>query len=238
MKTVQSVMDELRACGKESHLKTYIRHGIPAERTFGVPNPDLKSIAKSIKGQQELALQLFSTGNMDAMYLAGIVVDGAKMTRDQLQTWVKGSHDIVTIANFPVAWAAIENSEGWKLALEWVKSDDAMTQCSGWSTLSGIVTVTADDQLDLDKLSELLDLVQRNIHGAQNGPKSTMNTFVITVGCYVLPLHLKANEVAMAISVVTVDYGDTDCKTKLASDAIAKFESSGKLGMKRITVRC
>ena len=80
MKTVQSVMDELRACGKESHLKTYIRHGIPAERTFGVPNPDLKFIAKSIKGQQELALQLFSTGNMDAMYLAGIVIDGAKMT--------------------------------------------------------------------------------------------------------------------------------------------------------------
>lgn len=231
-------MDELRASGKESHLKTYIRHGIPADRTFGVPNPELKSIAKSIKGQQDLALELFATGNMDAMYLAGIVVDGAKMTRDQLQSWVKGSHEIVTIANFPVAWAAIENKDGWKLALSWIQSDDAMTQCSGWSTLSGIVTVTADDQLDLDKISELLDLVQRDIHGAENRPKSAMNTFVIAVGCYVLPLQMQAKETAMAIGVVTVDHGDTSCQTKLASDAIAKFESSGKLGIKRKTVRC
>ena len=153
---------------------------------------------------------------------------------------MKGSHDIVTIANFPVAWAAIENSEGWKLALEWVKSDDAMTQCSGWSTLSGIVTVTANDQLDLDKVSELLDMIQRDVHGAKNQTKSAMNTFLISVGCFVLPLNMKAKEIAIAIAigVVKVELGDTNCKTKMASEAIAKFESSGKLGMKRKTVRC
>jgi DNA alkylation repair enzyme len=238
MKTVQSVMEELRACGKESYLKTFIRHGIPADRTFGVPNPDLKSIAKSIKGQQDLALELFATGNMDAMYLAGIVVDGAKMTRVQLQAWAGGSHGMTVIANYPVAWAAIENKDGWEVALEWIQSDDAMIQCSGWSTLSGIVTVTPDDQLNLNKVSELLVFVQQEIHGAQNRPKSAMNTFVITVGCYVLPLHMKAKEIAMAIGVVTLDHGDTDCKTKTASEAIEKFESSGKLGMKRKTVRC
>jgi len=238
MKTVQSVMDELKACGKESHLKTFIRHGIPADRTFGVPNPDLKSIAKSIKGQQELALQLFSTGNMDAMYLAGIVIDGKKMSRDQLQEWVRGSHGMVVIANFPIAWAAIENGDGSDLGLEWIASDDEMTQCSGWSTLSGIVTVTADDKLDLDKVSELLDMIQRDVHDAKNRTKSAMNTFLISVGCYVLPMNMKAMEVAKAIGIVTVDVGDTDCKTKVASESIAKFEGSGKLGIKRKTVRC
>jgi len=231
-------MDELKACGKESYRKTFIRHGIPADRTFGVSNPDLKAIAKSIKGQQELALQLFSTGNMDAMYLAGIVIDGAKMTRDQLQSWVKGSHGIVVIANYSVAWPAIENEDGWNLALEWIASDDEMTQCSGWSTLSGIVTVTADEKLDLDKVSKLLDMVQRDVHGARNRTKSAMNTFLITVGCYVLPLNNKAKEVAKSVGAVTVDMGDTDCKTKVASDAISKFEGSGKLGIKRKNVRC
>ncbi len=238
MNTLQSVMDELRACGKESFVKTFIRHGIPADRTFGVPNPDLKAIAKSIKGQQNLALELFATGNMDAMYLAGIVVDGAKMTREQLQDWVGGTHGMTVIANYPVAWAAIENESGWRLALDWIKSPDAMTQCAGWSTLSGIVTVTSDDQIDWNKISELLDYVVANIDGALDRPKSAMNTFVISVGTYVLPLLNKAKTVAEQIGVITIDMGDTACKTTVASDAIAKAEASGKIGKKRKTVRC
>jgi 3-methyladenine DNA glycosylase AlkD len=33
----------------------------------------LKVIAKQIKGNQALAMELYKTGNTDAMYLAGIV---------------------------------------------------------------------------------------------------------------------------------------------------------------------
>ena len=35
---------------------------------------DLKTIAKTIKGQQALACEFYETGNLDAMYLAGICV--------------------------------------------------------------------------------------------------------------------------------------------------------------------
>jgi 3-methyladenine DNA glycosylase AlkD len=47
---------------------------------FGVKVGDLKPIVKQIKGDQELAMQLYATGNSDAMYLAGLVADGRKMT--------------------------------------------------------------------------------------------------------------------------------------------------------------
>lgn len=238
MRTLQSVMDDLKAHGNESYLKTYIRHGVPADRTFGVSNANLKLIAKSIKGQQDLALELYATGNMDAMYLAGIIIDGAKMTREQLQSWANESHGIAMIANYTVAWPAIENKEGWNLALEWIESADAMIICSGWSTLSGIITVTPDDQLDLNKVSDLLDKIAKSINSAQNLPKSAMNTFVITVGCYVSPLLVKAKETAKQIGVVKVDMGDTACKIHVANDAIDKAAASGKLGVKRKTVRC
>ncbi len=109
MSTLESVMTHLKSKGKESFLKTYVRHGIPADRTFGASNADLKVIAKTIKGRQDLALELFATGNFDAMYLAGPIVDGSKMSRAELESWAKGSHGISTIPNYSVAWAALEN---------------------------------------------------------------------------------------------------------------------------------
>jgi len=238
MQTLETVMETLRASGKPSFLKTYIRHGIPADRTFGVSNADLKVIAKTIKRRQDLALELYDTGNFDAMYLAGIIVDGKKMTKEQLQHWATGTQGISTMANYSVAWPAIEHESGWDLALEWIQSNDPMVACAGWSTLSGIVTVTPDDQLDLAKVSDLLDFAVKSIDGAQDDHKSTMNTFVITVGSYVAPLHQAALSAAKRIGVLTIDHGDTDCKTKTAADAIEKMAVSGKMGVKRKTVRC
>jgi len=47
----------------------------------------LKVIAKTIKGQQALACELYETSNLDAMYLAGMVADGAQMTEKELNAW-------------------------------------------------------------------------------------------------------------------------------------------------------
>ena len=52
---------------------------------------DLKKVAKTIKGDQELALALYDTGNSDAQYLAGMVVNGARMTKMQLNRWARAA---------------------------------------------------------------------------------------------------------------------------------------------------
>ncbi len=91
MKTVGQVMTELKKKGSEQTRKTYARHGAPQDRMFGVKIADLKVIWKKIKGEQELAYGLFETGNLDAMYLAGMVADGSQMTKRQLESWVKGA---------------------------------------------------------------------------------------------------------------------------------------------------
>ena len=80
MDTVEQVMTELKKKGSEQTRKTYRLHGAP-EDMFGVKIGDLKVIAKKIKGQQTLACELYDTGNIDAMYLAGIVADGSQMTK-------------------------------------------------------------------------------------------------------------------------------------------------------------
>ena len=95
-----------------------------------------------------------------------------------------------------------------------------------------------DEELDLDKLSELLDRVSRDIHQSQNRVRYTMNGFVIAAGSYVKGLTNKANKVATSIGKVSVDMGGTTCKVPLATTYIKKIEDKGYIGKKRKSARC
>ena len=69
-------------------------HGVQ-EPFFGVKIGDMKKIQKRIKKDYQLALDLYDTGNYDAMYLAGLIADDARMTKKDLNQWVKmanGAH--------------------------------------------------------------------------------------------------------------------------------------------------
>ena len=238
MTAIESTMDELKALGSEQTRKTYIRHGLPGDRMFGVSVADLKVIAKKIKGQQALALDLYETGNLDAMYLAGLVADGAKMSKGELQSWAEGSAGMPLIFDYSVPWVTVENAEARNLALEWISSKEEHIVAAGWRTYSGLVTTRPDSDLDLAEIEVLLKKVVSEIDGAENRAKQVMNTFVITVGSYVKPLLEQAKDAARQLGVVAVDVGDTACKIPVATEYIAKMEASGKLGQKRKTIRC
>jgi 3-methyladenine DNA glycosylase AlkD len=238
MPTVDSVMATLRIKGKEQTRKIYSRHGMAKERVLGVSTADLKVIAKSIRGQQALACELYATGIMDAMYLAGMVADGSKLTREQLNAWAEGAVDLQMISEYTVAWVTVENQHARVLALEWIKSKKEHIAAAGWSTYAGLVSIQPDDQLDLAEIESLLDTVVKQIGSAPNRVRYTMNIFVICVGGYVKPLLKRAKAVAKQIGAVSVEMGETACKVPLAMEYIEKIEARGKLGVKRKTIRC
>lgn len=236
MDTVEEVMAELEKKGSEQTRKTYARHGASGD-CFGVKVADLKVIAKKIKGQQSLALELYETGNIDAMYLAGLVADGSQMTKKQLESWVK-SACWYFVAEYTVPWVTVESSHARNLALKWIKSKtDSIASC-GWATYAGILATTEDDDLDLVEIKELLQQVVEKIDKAGNRARYTMNGFVIAVGAYVKPLLKQAKAAAKKIGTVSVDMGDTACKVPLATEYIEKIEAKGRIGKKRKTFKC
>ena len=238
MPTAASIMATLKSKGKESTRKIYSRHGMDPDRVFGVSVADLKVIAKTIKGQQQLACDLYATGNMDAMYLAGMVADGVKLTKAQLKDWAEGAEGLRMIGEHTVPWVTIENPLGRAQALEWIKSKKEHLAATGWCTYSGLVATLPDENLDLAEIEGLLGTIAKQIHHAPNRVRHTMNGFVIAVGSYVLPLSAKAKATARQIGSVSVDMGDTACEEPLALAYIEKAEKAGKLGKKRKTIRC
>src|SRR5262245_53899211 len=110
-------MKELASKGSAATKKTWLRHGA-REPIFGVKTGDMKPIHKKIKGDQDLALKLYATGNGDAMYLAGMVADGSKMSRADLDRWAKEAKWRM-ISGTTVPWVASEHPEGLAIALKW-----------------------------------------------------------------------------------------------------------------------
>jgi hypothetical protein len=122
--------------------------------------------------------------------------------------------------------------------MKWMKSKDAKIASSGWATYSSIVSITPDAKLDLVEIESLLDLIAEKIHQTDGRVAYTMNGFLISVGCYVLPLLKKTKQIAKKIGAVEIDLGNTACKVPLATEYIAKVESTSRIGQKRKTSRC
>lgn len=230
------VMAELKKLGTAQTKQTYLRHGA-REPLFGVKVGDLKKIVKKVKKNHELSLELYDTGNSDAMYLAGLIADEKRITPADLNRWVRaatwGWH-----SEYAVPWVAAESAHGWALGLEWIDSAKENVAASGWSTLGSVLSIRPDAELDLKAVEMLLARVEKQIGGAPNRVKYVMNGFVIAVGAFVKPLHKKAIETAKRIGAVDVDVGDTDCRVPSAVEMLQKIAKLGRVGKKKRSARC
>jgi 3-methyladenine DNA glycosylase AlkD len=214
-------MKELEKKGSAQIKKILLNHGAQ-EPFFGVKVGDLKMIQKKVKANHKLALELYNTGNSDAMYLAMLIAEPEKMTKKQLNDWVKKAKWSM-ISEYAVAWTAAESPHAWDLGLEWIKNKNIVVRCSGWSTLNSFIAITPDENLDLKKIESLIQYITKNIHFAPNRERYCMNMFLISVGGYIKDLNKLAIESAKKIGKVKVDVGDTSCKIPDAVPYIQKM---------------
>src|SRR5438132_11265357 len=120
--TAKTILAESKPLGNLSYKKVLFNHGV-AEPCFGVKVEHLKKIQKRIKKDYRLALDLYDTGIYDAMYLAGLIADDARMTKKDLQHWLDQAY-CYGLAGYTVAWVAAGSPHGRELALKWIDSKD------------------------------------------------------------------------------------------------------------------
>lgn len=235
--TTKQVLAELQSLGSESIKKILMKHG-SKEPLYGVKVEDLKKVQKKIKeNQQQIALELYDSGIGDAMYLAGLMADGSKMTIKELKGWVTKANSQMS-SECTVPWVTSEHPKAWDLAMEWIESPKESVATAGWNTLGCLVAIRPDAELDIKELEALLNRVQKEIQQAPNRVRYTMNGFVIAVGSYVAALTEKAIETGKKIGTITVDMNGTACKVPSAPDYIKKVKERGSIGKKKKTAKC
>ena len=235
--TAAQILAELKPLSSESYKRTMMKnHGVK-EPFFGVKIGDLKKIQKRLKKDYQLALDLYATGNYDAMYLAGLIADDARMSKADLNLWVEHAY-AASLPGATVAWVAAGSPHGHELALEWIDSAKPLTAAAGWSVLSSLVALREDADLDLAELGRLLQRVKKEIHQAPDAVRYAMNNFVICLGGYVAPLTELAIRTGEEIGPVSADLGNNRCEVFSSPDYIRKMQDKGVIGKKRKTVKC
>ena len=234
--TFNEIMQFLENHENPNGKKVLIRHGAK-DPFYGVRIGDLKKVMKKVKKNHELAMRLYATGNSDAMYLAGLIADETRMSKQDLKDWVKDAYWYM-LSEVAVADVAAQTPYWNELSKEWMGSGQEMIACAGWATYSAAISMRPNDELDFEEISELLDRVEGSIHSAPNRVRYDMNHFVICAGSYIPELSNKARMIAEFIGRVSVDVGGTACKVPYAPEYIARVIDRGNLGKKRANPRC
>ncbi|MGG3476512.1 DNA alkylation repair protein [Peribacillus frigoritolerans] len=233
---VEMVMQELEDLGKERTKKMYISNGAH-EPLFGVATGAMKPIVRKIKINQDLAEELYSTGNYDAMYFAGIIADPKAMTESDYDRWMDAAY-FYMLSDYVVAVTLSESDIAQEVSDKWIASGVELRMSAGWSCYCWLLGNRKDVEFSEGKISDMLDLVKHTIHESPERTKSAMNNFLYTVGISYLPLHEKAVETAKAIGIVEVKRDKKKSSFLNAYESIQKEVGRGRLGFKRKHVRC
>lgn len=233
---VSEILTELEKLGTERTKKTYMQNGAH-EPVFGVATGAMKPIAKKHKVNQALAEELYATGNYDAMYLAGMIADPKAMSQADFDRWMETAY-FHMISDYIVAVTLAETDIAQAVSDKWIADGRELYMSAGYSCYCWLLGNRRDEEFDADKISGMLETVEKTIHTQPDRVKYSMNNFVMTVGISYIPLHEKALRIAGAIGGVDVSMGKKKCSVPVAAEYIKKEADRGRLGFKRKNVRC
>lgn len=210
-------MRQLEALGTEQNRRTYQRHG-SGPNLFGVSFANLGKLAKQIKKDHGMALELWATGNADARNLACMIADPAQATPAQLDVWIGD------LENGFLCWTLVKFLCATRVAKakakEWIKSDSEWIACTGWMMIASLAQ--SGDAFTDKELEAHLKTIEKSIHTAKNKVRDTMNSALIAIGIRNDDLQAKAMAAAKRIGKVEVNHGETGCKTPDAASYILK----------------
>jgi 3-methyladenine DNA glycosylase AlkD len=215
--SLAAAMSALEKVGTAQARKIYARHGAK-DPMFGVSFADMKTFVKQIKMDQALALDLWNTGNFDARNLALKIADPLLISPSDLDRWA--SEDTAPTCLGYVAQLAAEGPHGRSRAEAWLASKSEVRRCCGWLLVGALATL--DEDLSWDWFAARLATIEKAIHAAPNRERDAMNKALISIGGRDAASRKATLAIARRLGPVTVDHGDTECKTPSAVDYIEK----------------
>lgn len=213
----QETLRQLESLGTEQNRKVYRRHGVSAN-LFGVSYAHQHKLAKALKGNHPLALELWASGNHDARVLATLIADPAQGDDQLLDEWVCDL-DSYGLTNAFAGFAG-KTDRARDKAEQWRNSAEEWPGRAGWQLVSHLAMQDKDlpDAYFLARLEE----IEGEIHTRKNRVRDAMNNALIAIGIRNAALEPPALAAAARIGKVIVDHGQTGCKTPDAATYIQR----------------
>jgi 3-methyladenine DNA glycosylase AlkD len=182
--TVKEVLASLKTLSNEKMREHNTKFGA-GKNQFGVKMGDIRALAKKIKVDHALGMELWDTENIDARFLALLIIKPKELSIQDLNRMVR-SEKFAHVADWLYSYVIKDHPEKDTLREEWMSTKDVMAARAGWSLTSGKI---ARDPKDLD-LSALLNRIEKEMPDAAPEVQWTMNSALAQIGIN-FPEHRK-----------------------------------------------
>ncbi|KAE8766186.1 DNA alkylation repair protein [Georgenia thermotolerans] len=149
------------------------RHG----DDHGVNLTKLRALAKRLKTQQDLAQDLWATGDSAARLLALLICRPKAFTRDKLDTMLREART-PKVHDWLVNYVVKKSPHAEELRLGWSADPDPVVASAGWALTSERVAKKPEG-LDLPGL---LDVIEAEMKDAPDRLQWAMNTCLAQIG--------------------------------------------------------
>ena len=192
------------------------RFGVDNSKALGVSLPNLRKVAKGIKKDHQLALDLWATGTHECRVLASLVDDPKLVTPEQMDSWAADFYswdvcDQVCGNLFDRTPYAIEK------ALEYSRSEREYIKRAGFVLMAEFAV--HDKKANEEAFMQFFPIIEREAWDDRNFVKKAVNWALRQIGKRNKNLGKAAKECSLRIA-----QQESKAAKWIARDALAEFE--------------
>ena len=225
---VESVIAELKRLGTKKTLDGMARYAIPSDKALGVPVGTLKTLAKPLGRNHELAAELWKTGWYEARMLASFIDDPAEVTPTQMDRWCR-DFDNWAICDTVCFHLFDRTPHAWGKVKQWAPRREEFIRRAAFALLWGLTV--HDKEAEDSHYVEGLVLIEQAAGDGRNFVKKAVNMALRATGKRNATLHAAAVEVARRLSGSedpTARWVGKDALRELTSPALVKRLGGGR----------
>ena len=184
--TVEEIQGVLAGLHDERMLAVNMKQG----NDYGVNLTKLRAVAKALKSNQDLAIQLWNTQETAARLLALLICKPKAFSFEELDVMLRGSV-VPKVQDWLVNYVVKKSKHCENLRVLWFNDADPVVASAGWE----LTVMQVSKNPDLLDLSALLDTIEAQMKDAPERLQWAMNHTLAEIGI----VHPEVRARALAI---------------------------------------
>jgi len=217
--TVAEVMAELATLEDPKTREVNAKHG----DDHGVNLSKLRALAKRLKTQQELACELWETGDTAARLLAILICRPRAFERNELDVMLRQART-PKVHDWLVSYVVKKNPHAEQLRLLWFADPDPAVASAGWALTTAPV---ANHKEGLD-LPGLLDTIEAEMKDAPDRLQWAMNHCLAQIGIEHAEHRARAIDIGERLRVLEDYPTPPNCTSPFAPIWITEMVNRGQ----------
>ena len=215
MKADQTIV-QLKSQADPVAVAGMARYGINPDKALGISIPTLRTMAREIGKDHQLAEELWASGIHEARILASIIDDPHRVTEEQMERWVT-EFDSWDVCDQVCSNLFDKTTFAYQKAIEWSGDEAEFIKRAGFALMAALAV--HDKQAGNELFEPFFPIIVRQATDGRNYVKKAVSWALRNIGKRNRHLNTRAIEVARKI-----EQKDSKVARWIANDALKELK--------------